>query len=97
MKRKPDTTLYLVAYDISSDRRRTKLHKLLCGYGEWTQFSLFECHLTAKELIALHSKLDPLLDPEQDRVRFYPLCSDCTHKVDTVGGQKPHDQNVFVV
>ncbi len=57
----PETTLYIVAYDIPSDRRRTKVHKALCGFGEWTQYSLFECYLTDKQIVALRGKLDKLL------------------------------------
>lgn len=40
------TTLYVVAYDISSDKWRTKIHKILSGFGHWTQFSFFECFLS---------------------------------------------------
>jgi CRISPR-associated protein Cas2 len=98
MKRgKPQRTLYVVAYDISNDRRRTKVHKTLCGFGKWTQYSLFECHLTDKELVALHGKLDKLLRPEEDSVRFYPLCAACVAKVDTIGSEKPAEEGVFIV
>ena len=59
MKRdRPKHTLYVIAYDIPSDRRRTKVHKTLCGFGQWTQYSLFECHLTDKELVALRGRDD---------------------------------------
>ena len=98
MKRgRPDLTLYVIAYDISSNRRRTKVHKTLCGFGQWTQYSLFECHLTDKELVALRGKLDGLLEPEVDSVRFYPLCTACTQKVETVGSEKPHAPALYIV
>ena len=98
MKRgKPQRTLYVIAYDIPSDRRRTKVHKVLCGFGQWTQYSLFECHLTTKELVALRGKLDKLLKPEEDSVRFYPLCTPCVAKVATIGSPKPAEQDIFVV
>jgi CRISPR-associated protein Cas2 len=98
MKRgKPQRTLYVIAYDIPSDRRRTKVHKVLCGFGQWTQYSLFECHLTEKELVSLRGKLDKLLKPEEDSVRFYPLCTPCMAKVVTIGSPKPAEQDVFVI
>lgn len=90
-------TLYVVAYDIPSDRRRTKVHKVLCGFGQWTQYSLFECYLTDKELVALRGKLDKLLQPKEDSVRFYPLCLACTAKVMTIGSPKPEEQKLFVI
>lgn len=98
MKRgKPQRTLHVIAYDIPSDRRRTKVHKVLCGFGQWTQYSLFECYLTQKELVALQGKLDKLLKPEEDSVRFYPLCTPCVEKVVTIGSPKPAERDVFVI
>ena len=48
------TTLYVVAYDIPSDKRRTKVHKILCGYGAWTQFSLFDAGFAAVKIDVAH-------------------------------------------
>jgi CRISPR-associated protein Cas2 len=90
-------TLYVIAYDIPSDRRRRKVHKSLCGYGQWTQYSLFECHLNRKELLLLRERLDKLLDPEHDSLRFYPLCESCVGKVESVGSQAPEERQVFIV
>ncbi|BAZ29225.1 hypothetical protein NIES4074_16640 [Cylindrospermum sp. NIES-4074] len=36
----------VVSYDISEDKRRTKIHSVLKGYGQWMQYSVFECDLT---------------------------------------------------
>jgi CRISPR-associated protein Cas2 len=92
-----ETTLYIVAYDIPHDRRRTKVHKVLCGYGAWTQYSLFECWLTRRQLLELRAKLEHHLDATCDSVRFYPLCQGCTGKVETVGSDKPREPRVFFV
>jgi len=89
--------LYVVAYDIANDRRRTKIHKTLSGFGEWTQFSLFECYLSQKEMLQLRERLDKLMKPEHDSVRFYPLCASCVSKVDTVGSPKPAEKEVLIV
>ena len=35
------TTCYVIAYDIPDDKRRNNIHKLLLGFGKWTQYSLF--------------------------------------------------------
>src|SRR5438045_7855034 len=91
------TTCYVIAYDIPDDRRRTKVHKILCGFGRWTQYSLFECFLTKKELVLLHSKLAKYLSEERDSVRFYPLCGSCVAKVETVGGQLPQEATIFLL
>lgn len=91
------TTCYVVAYDIPDDRRRSKVHKILLGFGKWTQYSLFECFLTRKQLVLLRSKLEEHLVARQDSVRFYPLCADCLKKVETIGSPLPTEELLFVV
>jgi CRISPR-associated protein Cas2 len=90
-------TFYVVAYDSPSDRRRARIHKTLSGFGQWTQFSLFECHLTDKQFVQLRQRLDRHLKAEEDSVRFYPLCAACLNKVETVGGQAPSDPAALIV
>lgn len=90
------TTFYVIAYDIPSDKRRTKVHKILSGFGQWTQYSLFEAFLSDKELVLLQGKLDRLLKPDKDSVRFYPLCQACVKRVETVGAPPPEEPKVFV-
>jgi CRISPR-associated protein Cas2 len=90
------TQLYIVAYDIPSDKRRTKLHKALCGFGEWTQFSLFECYLNERELVKLRARLDELLKPDEDQVRIYPLCAACAKAVETIGDPPPQEKSVYI-
>ncbi len=92
-----DVTCYVIAYDIPDDRRRTRIHKILLGFGKWTQYSLFECFLTKKQLVLLRSKLAEHLVPREDSVRFYPLCANCVERVETVGGPPPEEELLFVV
>lgn len=90
-------TFYVIAYDIPDDRRRTKVHKILSGFGTWTQYSLFECFLSKKELVQLKAKLAKYLEDTQDSVRFYPLCVNCVEKVETVGGEPPNEDILYIV
>jgi CRISPR-associated protein Cas2 len=92
-----NTTFYLIAYDISSDKRRAKVHKTLSGYGHWTQYSLFECFLTEKQYIQLRRQLEQHLEESQDSVRFYILCGTCRHKVETVGEPPREEPILFLV
>ncbi len=91
------STLYVVAYDIPSDKRRAKVHKALCGFGEWTQYSLFECFLDARELVRLRAKLQDVLEPEEDSVRIYPLCENCKARVETIGSKPPERKIAYIV
>jgi CRISPR-associated protein Cas2 len=97
IKKSSLTSCYVIAYDISDDKRRTKIHKVLLGFGKWTQYSLFECFLSRKELILLQAKLAEHLVAREDSVRFYSLCASCVSKVETVGGPLPSDDTLFVV
>lgn len=92
-----NTMLYVIAYDIPNDKRRTKIHKTLCGFGEWTQYSLFECFLNAKDLIQLQAKLDDILKPAEDSIRIYPLCHTCLKRVKTIGSDKPEEKITYIL
>lgn len=91
------TGFYVIAYDISDDKRRTKVHKTLSGFGQWTQYSLFECHLSDKQYLQLRQKLDRLLEAEEDSVRFYRLCAACLAKVETTGSKKPEEPVTIII
>lgn len=91
-----ETHFYIVAYDMPSDKRRNKVHKILSGFGQWTQYSLFELFLTDKELVLLQNKLEKVLNAEKDSVRFYPLCAACLKSVETVGSELPKEPKIFL-
>jgi CRISPR-associated protein Cas2 len=69
------TLFYLIIYDLPdskpANKRRTRLHKLLSGYGQWTQYSVFECFLTAKQFVQLQVQIERLIKPSEDSVRIY--------------------------
>ncbi|MEE8390025.1 MAG: CRISPR-associated endonuclease Cas2, partial [Anaerolineae bacterium] len=78
----------IVSYDISNDRRRGKVCKLLKDYGERVQYSVFECVLRHQDLQRLRERLKPLLVTEEDDVRFYRLCETCRRKAAVWGRKK---------
>ena len=85
----------IVAYDISEDKRRTKIHSILKSYGQWMQFSLFECDLTDTQYAKLRSRLSKMIKPDQDSILFYFLCACCQTKVERIGGEQVRDETVF--
>jgi CRISPR-associated protein Cas2 len=89
--------LYVVAYDIPDNKRRTRVHKLLKGFGQWTEFSLFECFLTRKELLLMSAKLSKHLDAGTDRVRIYTICDTCLTKIETVGIAEPKEDTSYLI
>ena len=55
---------YLVCYDIRDAKRWRCCFKLLKGYGESLQYSVFRCRLTRRQLERLHWELERELAPE---------------------------------
>lgn len=87
----------VVSYDIADDKRRTKIHKVLKSYGQWMQYSVFECDLTETQYAKLRSRLSKLIKSEQDSIRFYFLCRCCQGKVERIGGEMVRDDTIFFV
>jgi CRISPR/Cas system-associated endoribonuclease Cas2 len=52
---------------------------------------------TRKQLILFYSRLEKHMVAREDSIRFYPLCSNCVSKVETVGGLPPADDVLFLV
>ena len=61
---------YVVSYDISHPRRWRKVYRLMLGYGEWTQYSVFRCDLTPREVLELRAKVGALIHHGEDQVLF---------------------------
>lgn len=76
----------VVAYDISDDRRRQKIAKVLLNYGVRKNFSVFECALTETQIKAMKSKLEKIIEPKVDCVLYYYLCKTCNRKKKVIGG-----------
>lgn len=64
----------LIAYDITDDRRRARLARLLEGWGERKQDSLFECCLGLPDLRDLQECVRRIIHNQEDTVRYYRLC-----------------------
>ncbi len=90
---------YVMSYDIVPDKRRTKLAKLLEGFGTRVQRSVFECDLTAQQFTLLRRRLEKLVQPgEGDSLRIYRLCAGCVETVEILGpGALEKTPDVFIV
>ncbi len=87
-----------VVYDISNDRRRTKLHEALLDFGTPVQYSVFECWLTPDALQQMQARVAKIIRPQVDHVRYYFLCAMCAAKVQsTRAGEITTIKEVLVV
>lgn len=60
--------LYIVTYDISDTKRWRRVFKLMNGYGEWLQLSVFQCRLSRRRHAELIATLDEIILDDHDHV-----------------------------
>jgi CRISPR-associated protein Cas2 len=93
-----ERSFYLLAYDITSDKRRAKIARLMESLGERVQGSVFEAYLTPAELDKLVRKAKRVLNEDEDSLRVYFLCSACRQKITAHGaGRVTPPPGVMVV
>ena len=68
-----DENLYIVAYDISDPRRWRLVFRVMNGYGEWVQLSVFQCRLSRRRRIELKFALVEIIDHTQDHIVILDL------------------------
>ena len=68
-----DDRLYLVTYDIANQRRWRRVFKLMNGYGDWLQLSVFQCRLGRRRRAELGAALDRLIHQSDDHVLIIEL------------------------
>ncbi|NMC30051.1 MAG: CRISPR-associated endonuclease Cas2 [Pelolinea sp.] len=77
----------IVVYDISKDKRRTKLHNVLLDYGSPVQYSVFECIIDENTYKKMLKAILKVISPKADHVRLYYVCEGCLKKVKVIGGK----------
>ena len=78
----------VIAYDISSNKRRNTLVKQLRGYGVRVNYSVFECRIEKTEFSHLKMRIEKIINPKQDSVLFYLLCGKCAGRREQIGLKK---------
>jgi CRISPR-associated protein Cas2 len=70
---------YLICYDITSDRKRNRVAKILKDYGDRVQLSTFELpNLDDQIWEKCWSRLQKRVELESgDSIRVYKLCESC--------------------
>ncbi len=64
---------YLVAYDVSDSRRLRRVFKVMNGYGDPLQYSVFLCDLSMVEKWKLKEALLEVIHQGEDRVLIVDL------------------------
>jgi CRISPR-associated protein Cas2 len=85
-------TFYLLTYDITDDKRRLKIAKIMESVGDRVQHSVFEAYLSPQDLDKLLKRVKKVLAAKEDSLRIYQLCGACREKVRTEGQGKVTEQ-----
>ena len=68
-----DERIYIVAYDIRSPKRWRRVFKLMHGFGDWLQLSLFQCRLGSRRRAELEAALDEEIRQGEDHILILDL------------------------
>jgi CRISPR-associated protein Cas2 len=71
----------VIMYDISDNRTRTKLFKLLKHYGEPVQLSIFEAIISEAQFAEMRSGVNRLIGSDAGQVRYYEICQTCNRGI----------------
>jgi CRISPR-associated protein Cas2 len=88
--------LVLVAYDVRTteaggEARLRKVAKACRDYGQRVQFSVFEIELDPAQWSLLKARLEGIIKPELDSLRYYYLGSNWQRRVEHVGAKPAAD------
>jgi len=63
-----DERTYIVTYDISDNRRWRRVFRIMNGFGEWLQLSVFQCRLSKRRRAELETRLRESIKVGEDHV-----------------------------
>lgn len=95
--------LVLVTYDVKTDseggaRRLRHVAKACKNCGQRVQYSVFECLIDPAQWVTLKDKLESIIDPETDSLRYYFLGANWKNRIEHVGAKKSYDpQGTMIV
>ncbi|MBY0451049.1 MAG: CRISPR-associated endonuclease Cas2 [Cyanobacteria bacterium] len=75
-----DEHWYLLSYDIRDDKRYRQAVKVIKGFAERLQYSVFRCKLFPKKREKIRLELSKILAPD-DNILIVELCHQCVEKV----------------
>lgn len=79
---------FIVTYDISDAKRLRGVHKLMLGFGDHLQLSVFLCELSDRERAVLEGRLLELIHHREDQVilvRLGPASPETDARVHALG------------
>lgn len=90
--------LVLVTYDVNTleeggKKRLRRVAKACEDYGQRVQFSVFEIEVDPAQWTKLKARLEGVINPDHDSLRYYYLGANWTRRVEHVGAKPTTDLN----
>ena len=63
-------TTWIVTYDVCDPKRLRRVFRVLLGYGDHLQQSVFRCELTPREKVDLQAALGQVIHHRADQILF---------------------------
>lgn len=85
---------HIVCYDISDDRQRDRVARLLDDVGDRIQFSVFQVFLPPASMEALLIRLEAEIDRSTNVISCFAICEACRDRSRTCGVGSPLTQEL---
>ena len=90
--------MILVTYDVATSSadgpgRLRRVARACRDHGQRVQFSVFEIEVDPAQWTKLKTKLEGLIDPAQDSLRYYYLGANWERRIEHVGAKPATDLN----
>lgn len=94
--------MVLVTYDVNTEtpegrKRLRKVAKHCVNYGQRVQNSVFECLLPPAQFVDFKRRLEKLIDPKKDSVRYYQLGKNWKSRVEHIGAKTTYDPEGLLI
>lgn len=91
--------LTVIVYQISSNKTRSKLRKLLLDFGYAVQNGVFEFRLTKEQRARLTKDVKQFEDKlvTGDSIRLYNICGNCINKALIIGSNPITTDPLFYI
>jgi CRISPR-associated protein Cas2 len=90
--------LVLVTYDVNvtegnGARRLRRVAKACQDFGQRVQYSVFEIEVDPAQWTLLKARLEGIIDPVRDSLRYYHLGANWQRRVEHIGAKPAQDLN----
>ena len=94
--------MVLISYDVSTSdeggkKRLRKVARECQNHAQRVQNSVFEADLDYSAFMKLKSRLEDIIDKENDSLRFYCLGNNWKHRIEHIGAKNTYDPEGVII